>query len=73
MVFLRFSTGSYLIIAPRTIRPSLPYSVSVNILSDAPPMVIDMSIIDDKNKSIAHAQGLSGRDFKKGELVVCSA
>lgn len=30
-----FSAGTYLVIAPRVVRPSLPYAVSVNILKSS--------------------------------------
>jgi len=48
--------GNYLIVAPKSIRPGLPYAVSVNILRQGYPVSVTLKIVDDKNNSLAQVK-----------------
>ncbi|KRX92386.1 Antigen -like protein, partial [Trichinella pseudospiralis] len=58
-------TGSYVILAPRLVRPNLPYVISVNILESRQPVVIRARILDSQNQSVAHTWG---HDLQSGKL-----
>uniref|UniRef100_A0A915JB76 TEP1-F n=1 Tax=Romanomermis culicivorax TaxID=13658 RepID=A0A915JB76_ROMCU len=58
--------GTYLIVAPKTVRPGLPYAISVNILQNAAPVTLTMKIVDSDNKS--YAQKVQ-EDLKAGSPV----
>ncbi|KRY50725.1 Antigen -like protein [Trichinella britovi] len=58
-------TGSYVILAPRLVRPNLPYVISVNLLESRQPVVIRARILDSQNQSIAHTWG---QDLQSGKL-----
>lgn len=47
--------GNFLIVAPKSIRPGLPYGVSVNILKGA-AVSLTLKIVDEKNASLVQVQ-----------------
>ncbi|KHJ45658.1 hypothetical protein D918_03870 [Trichuris suis] len=50
-------TGSYVIVAPRLIRPNLPYVVVVNFLESREPVVVRARVMDAQNRSVAQSWG----------------
>lgn len=65
-----YSTGSYMVVAPKTIRPGLPYAVSVNILKseDSKPVSVSLRIIDDANKTLVEKI----QDVSSGDADLCT-
>lgn len=60
-----FSAGKYLIVAPRVVRPGLPYSVSVNVLKNIDvDNIIRVEIRTTKNETVG-ARAVS--NVKAGE------
>ena len=53
LLVLLFSPGNYLVVAPSTIRPNLPYVVSVNILHAEASMTVTIEIRGPDNETIA--------------------
>ncbi|CDW53809.1 A2M N domain containing protein [Trichuris trichiura] len=58
-------TGSYVIVAPRLIRPNLPYVVVVNFLESREPVVVRARVMDAQNRSVAQSWG---HDIRAGKL-----
>src|ERR1700733_5812997 len=51
--FFHFSTGTFLIVAPRVFRTGLPYAVSANYFKGTEPITLKVQLQDDKNAPVA--------------------
>lgn len=62
-----FSTGSYMIVAPKVIRPGRPYAASVNLIDVPGKAIVELQIKNSKNESIDR---IFVRDAEPGKFFI---